>query len=232
MSFNGSGSSPSAGQITSYHWDFGDGQTANGAQVAHTYGSTGKFTVSLTVANDSGASAIASQAVTVNEIPPGGQTTTVTTTVTTPAPPPPPPETVTKTTTTASSAFVPVKPTAYAAAELAAKLGLPGNGNQLSGNGPFTLGHAECPPACGVTLQLYAKETKVSHKHRTSRWAPVGSAHLTLGAKGTSALSLSLNAKGKTLLRKLHRLACKLVVAVEGQEGGSWQIVRSLTLRR
>jgi PKD repeat protein len=236
VSFNGSGSSPLAGQITSYHWEFGDGQTANGAQVTHTYASIGEFTVHLTVANDSGASATTSQVVTVVEVPPGGQTTTVTTTVTTPAPPPPPPETVTKTVTTtttaASSVFVPVKPTVYTAAELAAKLGLPGKGDKLSGNGPFALGHAECPPACGVTLQLYAKEPKVSHKHRTSRWVLAGSARLTLGGKGTGALSLSLNAKGKTLLRKLHKLAGKLIVTVEGQDGGSWQIVRSLTIRR
>jgi hypothetical protein len=41
---------------------------------------------------------------------------------------------------------------------------------------------------------------------------------------------LSLNAKGKTLLRANRSLKCRLVVTVEGQEGGTWQIMRLVTL--
>jgi hypothetical protein len=53
-----------------------------------------------------------------------------------------------------------------------------------------------------------------------------------VAAKALKTLSLSLNGKGKQLLRKLHTLPCKLLVMVEGQEGGNWQIVRLLTLKR
>jgi hypothetical protein len=123
-----------------------------------------------------------------------------------------------------------IVPGRYTAAQVATALGLPPNGKKLSGLGPFSLGHAACPPACGVNVQLFAKETKVSHKHRTSKWVLVGSAHLTLAAKGAGALTLTLNAKGKALLRKAHTAAGKLIATVEGQEGGSWQIERTLTL--
>jgi hypothetical protein len=48
--------------ITSYNWDFGDGQTASGATLAvvtNTYTVPGSYTVTLTVANDAGESAAA-----------------------------------------------------------------------------------------------------------------------------------------------------------------------------
>jgi hypothetical protein len=123
-----------------------------------------------------------------------------------------------------------IVPGRYTAAQVATALGLPANGKKLSGLGPFSLGHAACPPACGVSVQLFARETKVVHKHRTSKWVLVGSAHLTLAAKGTANLTVALNAKGKALLRKAHTAAGKLIVTVEGQEGGSWQIERALRL--
>jgi serine protease len=46
--FDGSGSTDDAG-ITSYSWNFGDGQSGSGAVVSHTYGASGTFTVVLTV---------------------------------------------------------------------------------------------------------------------------------------------------------------------------------------
>jgi hypothetical protein len=144
-----------------------------------------------------------------------------------PVPPPPP------------SAPLPITikepagpPAHLTAAQLAAKLGLPANGKKLAGNGRIALGHAECPPACSVTLLLYAKVTATTHGHRSTKLVSIGSLHITVAAKGTGSLSLVLNAKGRTMLRKLHTLSCRLLVTVEGQEGGSWQIVRSLTLTR
>jgi PKD repeat protein/flagellar hook assembly protein FlgD len=46
--FDGSGSRPAVG-IDSYRWDFGDGTTAEGASVDHTYATTGTYTATLTV---------------------------------------------------------------------------------------------------------------------------------------------------------------------------------------
>lgn len=208
ISFNASASTTLVGQISSYSWNFGDGSpAASGDQLSHAYTAPGTYTVTLTVTNDSGASASTIQKVFVE-----------------PPPPPLPPVTVMR--------LVPVAPMAYTADQLAAKLGLPANGKKLSGNGPFELGHAECPPACGMTVQLFAKVTSGTGRRRSTKVVQIGSAHITLGSKGAGVLSLSLNAKGKALLRKRRSLACRLVVAVEGQEGGTWQIARSLTLKR
>jgi hypothetical protein len=222
VTFDGSASGELGDPAVYWVWSFGDlMQTGTPeAKVSHIYAQPGLYLVTLTAFDEHGNSNTHSTFVEVGAAPP--------------SPPPSTPITVKELGTIKEQVTVRevVVPGRLTATDLAAKLGLPGNGNKLSGNGPFTIGHAECPPACGVTLQLYAKEPKISHKHRTSRRVLVGSARLTLGGKDTGALSLSLNDKGKTLLRKLHKLACKLIVTVEGQEGGTWQIVRSLTLKR
>ena len=51
--------------ITSYAWNFGDGQTASGSLVNHTYSSGGTFTVSLTVRDGANQSDVESKSVTV-----------------------------------------------------------------------------------------------------------------------------------------------------------------------
>lgn len=43
------------GRIVSYHWDFGDGNTASKAKVKHKYKAAGTYTVQLTVTDDKGA---------------------------------------------------------------------------------------------------------------------------------------------------------------------------------
>lgn len=45
----------SAGQIASWHWDFGDGTTADGERVAHTYPGPGDYRFTLTVTDRRGA---------------------------------------------------------------------------------------------------------------------------------------------------------------------------------
>lgn len=54
--FDGSSSSDADGMLSSYTWDFGDGSTATSSVVDKTYGSSGTYTVTLTVVDDSGAS--------------------------------------------------------------------------------------------------------------------------------------------------------------------------------
>jgi PKD repeat protein len=49
VNFDGSGSTCSEGEIDEYNWDFGDGTSANGIKVNHTYNTAGKFTVRLEV---------------------------------------------------------------------------------------------------------------------------------------------------------------------------------------
>ena len=55
VSFNASSSSDSDGSITSYDWDFKDGETGNGEIISHTFSSIGSYNVELTVTDDKGA---------------------------------------------------------------------------------------------------------------------------------------------------------------------------------
>lgn len=55
ITFDGSGSTDPDSTIQSYEWEFGDGATATGQSVTHSYDSTGEWTVTLTVTDDEGA---------------------------------------------------------------------------------------------------------------------------------------------------------------------------------
>ncbi len=53
VAFDGSGSHMPGGKITGWHWDFGDGATAEGATVSHVFTEPGPKKVTLTVTSDS-----------------------------------------------------------------------------------------------------------------------------------------------------------------------------------
>jgi len=67
IEFYGSGSWDEDGEIASYAWEFGDGNTAEGEKAWHTYYDVGVYTVSLTVTDNRGATASATTEVTVVE---------------------------------------------------------------------------------------------------------------------------------------------------------------------
>lgn len=54
VTFNGSGSYDPDGLIVEYHWDFGDGEVADGTMVNHTYLAVGIYNVILMVIDDDG----------------------------------------------------------------------------------------------------------------------------------------------------------------------------------
>ncbi len=60
--FNSSGSMPNTG---TFFWNFGDGSTGTGATPTKRYGTTGTYTISLTVTNDIGQSATTTRTITV-----------------------------------------------------------------------------------------------------------------------------------------------------------------------
>lgn len=60
-----------ASSLSSYSWDFGDGNTASGETVAHAFAAAGDYTVALTVTSSAGVTATVSQEVTVTEDFPG-----------------------------------------------------------------------------------------------------------------------------------------------------------------
>ncbi len=65
VSFDASGSTDDDGSIASYAWDFGDGGSASGETVSHTYTTAGTFTITLTVTDDDGDSDTASQSINI-----------------------------------------------------------------------------------------------------------------------------------------------------------------------
>lgn len=77
ISFNGGASFDAGGSITSYAWNFGNGQSAAGVDVTHAYSTPGSYTVTLTVTDNCGATASDAAVVTVtssnpcsNNVPP------------------------------------------------------------------------------------------------------------------------------------------------------------------
>ncbi len=66
VQFTGSNSSDSDGTISSYSWDFGDGNTASVADPSHTYADPGTYTATLTVTDDDGATDSDTVIITVN----------------------------------------------------------------------------------------------------------------------------------------------------------------------
>ncbi len=65
LNFSGLSSSDSTGTIQSYAWNFGDGQSANGVTVSHSYASAGNKTVTLTLTDSCGAQATTSRTISI-----------------------------------------------------------------------------------------------------------------------------------------------------------------------
>ena len=68
--FNASESSDTTSLVSSYLWDFGDGNTDTGKVVSHSFETPGDFNVVLTVADGAGNSATTSSSVKVHDITP------------------------------------------------------------------------------------------------------------------------------------------------------------------
>lgn len=65
VNFDGSNSLSAIGPITTYSWNFGDGNTATGVQVTHEYTQPGIYTASLSIFNANGDFDVASQQIEV-----------------------------------------------------------------------------------------------------------------------------------------------------------------------
>lgn len=72
VTLNGSGSTDPDGisDIASYSWSFGDGATASGITVNHTYANNGIYTATLTVTDSVNQTSSATTTTTVNNVPP------------------------------------------------------------------------------------------------------------------------------------------------------------------
>ena len=69
INFDASASADPDGTISTYSWDFGDGNTATGSTSTHTYALSGIYTVSLTVTDDDDATNLVTEIVDVNMYP-------------------------------------------------------------------------------------------------------------------------------------------------------------------
>ena len=76
VGFNGTGSTDPDGNIVSYAWNFGDGTTGTGVSPTHIYTNAGTYSAVLTVTDNSGQTAMASQNITVTTTAPQNQTIT------------------------------------------------------------------------------------------------------------------------------------------------------------
>jgi serine protease len=72
LSFEVDASDPDGGSIRSYEWSFGDGTTATGSSVTHTYDAVGGYTASVTVTDDDDEVTTASVDIEVTEEDTGG----------------------------------------------------------------------------------------------------------------------------------------------------------------
>jgi YD repeat-containing protein len=66
VTFSSSGSFDPDGTISSYHWNFGDGASANLQNPSHVYQTSGSFTATLTVTDNAGLRASTTATVTIN----------------------------------------------------------------------------------------------------------------------------------------------------------------------
>ena len=67
VSFDASGSTDPDGAITTYQWDFGDGNTRTGETATHTYKDPGVYNITLTVTDDDGLTDIVTISCTVSK---------------------------------------------------------------------------------------------------------------------------------------------------------------------
>jgi hypothetical protein len=69
-SFDASGSLDPNGSIVSYHWNFGDGGSADGATVSHVFAQDGEFVVTVTTTDNDGLTDTATLNVSVSNVAP------------------------------------------------------------------------------------------------------------------------------------------------------------------
>jgi PKD repeat protein len=212
VTFNGSSSGAPGDPAVYWVWSFGEEDEQVGTAsptISHAFAQSGEHAVGLTAYDAYGNSEGTVESVAVGPAPVPSPTA--------PVPPSAPPR-------------IPPPVIAYSAAQVAKKLGLPASKATIAGGGRIALGHAECPPACTVSIRLYTSVRSTVKHRRVVKLVSIGSLSVRVATNGSHALALSLNSTGSKLLRQDHKLVADLSLTVVGQDGGRWSIARTLNL--
>lgn len=197
--------------LSSYDWTFGDGTTGSGASVTHTYASPGTYTVSLAVTDDAGC----------GEVTPlfSGQAGPFTGLAT--ACSPDSGATISQVIDTAGTATL---------ARTRARDG--------AVNTTITCGTASYQ-TCTGTLLLTTREHLAGGKitaisaakkpRKTTRTVTLGGTPYSLTGGATKTLTINLNATGKKLLAKYHKLPARLTAKAAGATSASATTTLTIT---
>jgi hypothetical protein len=212
--------------IAHYSWNFGDGESGEGASFEHAYATAGEYTVTLTATDSLGFTAHASHQVTVSAPPAntGGNTGSSGNTGSTGN---------NASTGNGSIGTQGTAPTAKASISPAGGASTTTTGSSVVVSSGET---ATCPPqggACVVTVQAEVESAHTAavsaKKHKPkSHKVVVGSANTTVAAGATAKLTFKLNAAGKALLQAHHSLLVRLVVTI--RHGNEAAVVSTHTI--
>ena len=81
-----------------------------------------------------------------------------------------------------------------------------------------------------MTIKLYTNVPATVKHRRVLERVSIGSLSVRVVAKGSQALTLSLDPEGRKLLREKHKLTAQLSIGVKDQEGATLSISRTLVL--
>jgi hypothetical protein len=219
-------------KLVKYVWSFGDGATAEtttATPVEHTYGTAGKFHVTLQVTDALGGTGTSLP----KEITVAGQTTTTTTTTTTTAATTPPPTT----TATPNPTSTPPGPGQQVLGTTTTKgnpeAKLAGTSVTVSASGSFTV-KVSCPAgetSCAGTISLRtASAVKASAKSKAAILT-LASGSFTVSGGASKALTLHLSSKARALLARSHVLRARATLLAHDATGASRTTQATVTLK-
>jgi DNA-binding beta-propeller fold protein YncE len=202
--------------ITSEIWNFGDGTTGSGSPAAHVYATPGVYTVTLNV-NDAAGCANAFPFFSAEAGPFTGQlsacspgaVTVASETVTIPGP------------GTAGFGAIKIKAPTITGAVACAGISI------QTCDGTLTLTTVEHLKGHKLTAITAKKKVK-----KTTRTVTLGSATYSLSGGAQVTLTITLNANGKKLLDKKHKIPARLSLITAGATTPSATKTLTITLRR
>jgi PKD repeat protein len=219
VSFENHSSDPNGpeGLPLTYAWNFGDGSpTASTASPTHVYGAAGVYTVTLTVTDHLGLKSTSSQAISI--VAPSS-----------PPPPPPPGETGGGgggTGTTGGGAGG----GGGGGGVLSYRVSIAQTSLAVNPAGGFQL-KVSCGGQSSCTGSVTLSTIKVVSAGKRKAILKLASGSFSLAGGQAKVVSLRLSGAARSLLKRMHALKAKAVIAARDSSGASHTTTASLTLR-